>query len=838
VISRVRVGLRLARRSLLRRPWRSALVLLLVILPTAAMAASAVVVRSSYRSPAAERTAAYGQADMTADAWAMGSGGEYRLTEEQLDDLRASLQGGSTMVTERRVTDRADAGDRWAQLDVSDIDVTDPMFVGRFERADGRGVASETEAVLPADVAAELDLDLGDHFTLARLDRRLQLVGTVQPRTNEPATAYVSGLDGLYLSTIWVNLDGNPVPRAVAHSVLYPVGSPDSADTRGALVRTYLLGAAALLALITVIAAAFAVGARQQVQTLGKLSASGASPAVLRWTVLAEGVTVGVLGSVVGIGLGAAVMRLIPRSVVDGYAGHPVDGLSIRLIDLVPIVMVGVGAAVAAAWLPARSASKVTTLQALAGRGPVAALPAWLPLAGAAAVTAGSVLLGRAANGDSTSNDGAEAVAGLVLLFAGVLAVAPAAVAGLGRWSGMLPTTWRMAARSLARNRLRSSAVLGAIVAVTALLVGAGTVYRTSEAAADEPRPGLVQEDQIYFEGFGGGPVPPDGFPSPDVLAQIGEIVPGATVIPLDELTMPSLANPDEVTLMHLADAGGDRRGDGNNVGVATPDLLDLFEVPAPLREALAEGQSIRVRPTSGEVDHLVVFTYNINTREEGEQRSVPFAGSFHNGTWANALPDVLISEETAHDLGLQSAPDNRTLFVFPQTPSAEQRDQLALLAEDFMFDTGQGPVDGIVSMAVPEPPPPDWDWVRSVVAGAALLLVLAIVTIGLALAAKDNEDETRTLWAVGASPRTLRQLGARRPVLLVLAAAALVIPAGLLPAALIVRAEGYPLLPDWWSVLFVVVVLPLVVGLVASVGGRALAGLRPTRPDVLAFGD
>ena len=113
-------------------------------------------------------------------------------------------------------------------------------------------------------------------------------------------------------------------------------------DGRAEGVRwSLVLGAVVLTVVGIVISAAFAVGARRQLVTLGQLSASGASPATVRTALVLQGTVTGVVGALVGLGLAAAALligqpagrtgprqasrRLRPAS-VGGGRGRPHGG--------------------------------------------------------------------------------------------------------------------------------------------------------------------------------------------------------------------------------------------------------------------------------------------------------------------------------------------------------------------------------------------------------------------------------------------------------------------------------------------------------------------------------
>jgi len=127
-----------------------------------------------------------------------------------------------------------------------------------------------------------------------------------------------------------------------------------------------------------------------------------------------------------------------------------------------------------------------------------------------------------------------------------------------------------------------------------------------------------------------------------------------------------------------------------------------------------------------------------------------------------------------------------------------------------------------------------------------ALLLLAAIVTVGLALAAQDSRGEAQVLTALGAPPRTLRRVGAFRPALLVLVAALISIPAGLLPAAAVVAVSrddafptpAQPFRVDLGTIALVLIAAPIAVALVALFVGWLRDTVRRPRPHTFEFAD
>ena len=145
------------------------------------------------------------------------------------------------------------------------------------------------------------------------------------------------------------------------------------------------------------------------------------------------------------MGLAVAATRLVPNEWLESLTDRPVTGPVTRLGDVVPILLIGTVAAVGAAWFPARSAARVPTLQALAGRRPQPAVPRRLPLLGALSVGGGLLPSWPSPWPAATPARPRRllvAVAGSVAVLVGTLAIGPWAVAALERLE-----------RALARSR-------------------------------------------------------------------------------------------------------------------------------------------------------------------------------------------------------------------------------------------------------------------------------------------------------------------------------------------------------------------------------------------------
>jgi putative ABC transport system permease protein len=904
-----RLALRLARRELRRRPWRTGLVVLMVLLPSAAMTLAVAMIRTSAWSAEDEMVATWGETDATAQWYDQGAASD--PTPEAVATLEAALPEGSRVVVEHYFYDRVRSGDDRYYFSILDLPLDDPIVEGRLADLQGRVALTADEVVLNDDLADRMDAEIGSTIRPDLLGRELEVVGIAELQGWMDDRAYVGGplrqasaepFRG-ESTTVLVDLPGRPFADAKSpdqgFAEVGQVGttdpnqnpapgwmmSPIYADGNESgvglgLFWTYVSGGVALVVLGTVITAAFAISARRQLHTVGLLSATGASPRTVKRFLVTQGAVTGALGAAIGIAIGLVVATFLPEDVVDDMVGHNVQSVAYPLVELLPIFLLGTLGAAAAASIPARSASRVSTLQALAGRRPLPRVPARMPGWGVGALIAGAACFAMAVSG---SRDGGSslwalvAIAGALSTLAGVCFISPWVVAHLDGLGARFPYSWRLAGRSLARNRVRSSAVIGAIAAVAAALVTGSTLY-ASAASSDccgsdlqysAPNHVVVTTSRVT-ETEPLAPVSPDGVaPLPpvaepvwesipidadaDLIEEVAAILPDARQIELIELTRAEgTTNPlDPYSSTLLAEVlpeegGGESEVFANlRVGIATLGLLDEFGVPDDLRRTLDDGRAVAVGPWDADVQIVVVD-------DQGEDQPVDVSGVVRSPAASWSVPTLLISEATARDLGFEPIPGG-VLFSNPDALTREEIQDLQTVRDDMWWnqdgemmasETGgdRRQTTRVESdINVPDGEEVSAALIRAGVLGGVFLLMLAVVAVGLALAGKDSEDERQVLAAIGAPPRTLRRVGALRGVLLVAIAVLLAVPAGVLPAWAIVEAAnnaGERLALDWPTLGFLLVVVPVATGLIVWFTSRVRDVVKPARPDTFAFGE
>jgi putative ABC transport system permease protein len=887
--------MRMARRELRRRPWRTALVALMVLLPCLAMTLATTALRTSEWSEEDELTATWGQTDANA-SW-FDQGAPSSPPPEALDELAASLPEGSRLVVEHFYADRVRVGDDRFYFDVLDFPLDDPMAAGRMDDVTGRYPTTADEVLVSRDLAERMDLDVGSTMHPDRLGREVEVVGIGTLRGGDVDRVYLGApleeagihddeFAGL-ATTVLVDLPGRPYlddPGAAD-----PLGDPlvDEMPARGwqfnpivvsgsasnvglGLFWTYVMGGVGLVVLGTVITAAFAISARRQLHTVGLLSATGAAPRTVKRFLIAQGALTGAAGAVIGITIGLVVCLAIPADRLRDVVGHQVDGVTIPFLELIPILLIGTLGAAAAAAIPARSAAQVSTLQALAGRRPLPRVPARMPLWGVVALVGGAACFAMAVSGSRDAGSSLwalVAVVGALATLAGVCFISPWVVAHLDGLSTRWPHAWRLAGRSLARNRVRSSAVIGAVAAVGATLVAGTTLASSNEAnqccstnlpyIADNHVLVATSDVLVTWEDVDGdGPLGVEsvwtgrpGTPDEDVIAEIDRIIPDARHIPLTALVPEgTIEGPAEGSAWgRVLPAEGAAVPDDEawraevRIGVADLALLDELGVPDDMRRAIADGEAVAIAP--------LPFDATVVEADSSDGRTtIPLAGIAESPLASFALPAILISEETAVELGYQTVPG--PLLLSSDDPiTRSQVKELDTLQSDLWWEQDsmlQPPAgrDSIArtetSISVPDSRVISEAMIRAGILAGAFLLMLSVVGVGLALAGKDSEDERQVLAAIGAAPRLLRRVGALRAVLLVTTAVVLAIPAGMLPAAAIIEAsaESDPIVPDWTTIAFLVVLVPLATGLVVWVAGRLRDAVKPTRPAVFDFAE
>ncbi|MBR7744715.1 ABC transporter permease [Phycicoccus sp. BSK3Z-2] len=302
-----------------------------------------------------------------------------------------------------------------------------------------------------------------------------------------------------------------------------------------------LAGAMLLVTTTLLVGPAFAVNASRQRRTLALTASNGAPTAALRRTVLAQALVLGALSAVVAVGLGVAAAYGI---VVFARARSPFSftgPFDVRPLMLGGVLLCAVASTVVAALVPARRLGRLDIVGVMRGQS-VSPRPSLLVLAvGVVTTTVGGLLTLAGTNalppalasvvqpwvGYSTEY---LVVVGAVVLVVGSLLLVPMVLAGVGRLGGRLPTSLRMATRDLARHRARSAPSVAAILAAVAgLTFGLTGLASDTEQAARQYLPSTVP-GEVLVDSWGDDTLTTETVASaagPDVLVTPNETFAG-----------------------------------------------------------------------------------------------------------------------------------------------------------------------------------------------------------------------------------------------------------------------------------------------------------------------
>ncbi|HEX5012975.1 MAG TPA: FtsX-like permease family protein [Candidatus Limnocylindrales bacterium] len=250
---------------------------------------------------------------------------------------------------------------------------------------------------------------------------------------------------------------------------------------------TALIAAVALFVGAFLIFNTLSMTVTERIRELGLLRAAGATRRQLARFVLFQAGVLGVVGSALGLAVGAG-LALVMAQYVRAVGSIPFDAPDLGLSAVMISVGIGLLVTLAASIEPARRAGSIPPVEALKARlDPASARRArlrWLIGVFVAVGFAGLLAWPQGAVGSGLI----RSLAVYSLLLAVVL-VSPYLLGGIARVAGM-PFRWlfrleeRLARSALARDRSRTALTVGALTAGLAMIVAIGGVADHSRAAA------------------------------------------------------------------------------------------------------------------------------------------------------------------------------------------------------------------------------------------------------------------------------------------------------------------------------------------------------------------
>lgn len=227
---------------------------------------------------------------------------------------------------------------------------------------------------------------------------------------------------------------------------------------------------------------------RRQIGTLRMLGVTRRGVFAL---ILAEAAVVGLVGTLLGLGLGIVLARelvgFVTRTINDLFFVLAVTDISPGVWPVLKSIMLGMGITMIAAWLPAVEAAAVGPLEARRRSGLEGRVGRALPLMAAAGLLlalAGAALLVITERG-LTSGFGA-----LLLIIVGFSLAVPLGVKGLASIVGRLfASRWhglgRLSARALAAGLSRSGVAAAALAIAVSAIVGVGVMITSFRSTVE-----------------------------------------------------------------------------------------------------------------------------------------------------------------------------------------------------------------------------------------------------------------------------------------------------------------------------------------------------------------
>ena len=450
-----------------------------------------------------------------------------------------------------------------------------------------------------------------------------------------------------------------------------------------------------LIALVGV--GGFTVLAQRRLRSLGMLGAQGASDQHIRLVVRANGVVVGVAGTVIGAVLGL-IGWLAYRPILESEAHHVIGVFALPWKVILPAMALAIVASYFAASRPARQITRTPIVTALSGR---PAPPKRLHRTALPGIIFLAVAFGLLTYSGASSNGGGtgELVLGLVALVVALILLAPFCLTALARLGRHAPIPVRLALRDLARYRARSGSALAAISlgVLIAVLICVETAARFGNVL-DYAGPNLASNQLIVYTPNtpqGGGPGGTVSGSKPAAWSARAHAIAAALgshdVVQLDSTS---------ATLQHAASG----RQFGGQVYVATPQLLKAFGIKASAINPSAD--ILTMRPgLSGISKMQLVYGHYFTPRNvtpgsaggngpgpqsypcpKNECLANPVIQEVSGLPSGTSAPNTVITEHAIRQLHLQSGVSG-WLIQTPHPPTAAQISNARLTASAARHD-------------------------------------------------------------------------------------------------------------------------------------------------------
>ncbi|MEV6524199.1 FtsX-like permease family protein [Longispora sp. NPDC051575] len=537
-MSALRTTLRMSWRQIRRAKGRSALIVVMLMLPVLAVSFTAATYDMFQLTPQERATRVLGAADAAVikpqsaalfqdperSAWSPPDLSKPPPPSEPAgrDEVAAALPAGSRLLLDRSGTSAVfatrDAG--IAKLETRSLDYADPLAAGILRQVGGSAPKRAGQVALSRKAADRLGAAVGDVVRLGDGSASYTVVGLVEfpdgindqfvvalPGTLPDSDPAVPSMADRYLADLpaalpWaqvreLNKSGvvamsrdvllhPPARSEVPYYVTYDMRTGGISLDQQDVAYVTLVVVLSLLEVVLLAGPAFAVGARRRQRELALVGAAGGTPAQIRRIVLADGVVLGLLAAGVGVVVGIAVAVFGRPFLEELLVGQRGGGVRVLPLGQLAAVGLAVGTGLVGALVPAFSAARVNLVQALSGRrGVTRSKRRWVAV-GLTLVVTGIAAVSFAA----LERVIPLLILGLVAFELGAVLCTPALVGAVSRLGRFLPLAPRIALRDAARNRASAAPAIAAVMAAVAGCVALGGYLAGDQARqAAEYRP-------------------------------------------------------------------------------------------------------------------------------------------------------------------------------------------------------------------------------------------------------------------------------------------------------------------------------------------------------------
>jgi putative ABC transport system permease protein len=826
------VSLRIARRDAWRHKVRSVLVISMVALPVLGLTTADVLARTMQLSPSQRVTREIGQASaglqilggtvtQGVDAYQGASSSGYSGAQIApgmprydaiLAKARALLPTGARIVELASDSDEVGARGRLVSSVVFGLDLADPLTAGIAERVAGRPAAIASEVAISPSLAGRLGVGIGDRVAIGGTDRTVvgfyrnpgalsnpsawELPADVSQRSADtPLYLVASSQPVIWAQVLQFNAIGVSVTSryAITHPpqhTAYDSGSTDNAETIG--IATVAVGLA-ILEVVLLAGAAFAVGARRQRRDLALLAAAGGDAGHVRAVVVAGGIVLGLTGAIVGVagGIASAGLLLSPFQRLANSQAGPFD---LHPVELLAVAVLGIITGILASVLPARAAARDDVVAALTGRRGTVSTARRVPQVGLAMIVVGAFVAAYAAHPPVRFT---LILFGAVISELGFVICAPALVGLVGRYARYLPLAPRLALRDASRHRGRTGPAVAAIMAAVAGSIAIST-YVVSEVASEranyQPQARIGQTLLDVYA------------PRPQARAKALAMAAGVARRDLNAtglLALPTLeCNTDTC---HSADLNlGDlpQLKTPTSVAVGGASLLAALtgRNDPVAASALAAGKLVVFTPSLIHSGQVGLELQTLNGDSQVSVDAYPVDVGSHSAATGAIMGPALAAQ--LH----RTVTTARYLVTTSRLPSQAQQDKAnaALSAAS----TSSASVSLVVERGYH---PQRWGYGLLALAAAAVVVTLGATGITTGLSVAESRPDLATLMAVGGGPRTRRAFVANQAGVVALLGTITGVVSGLVPAYGILKARpGFPFVLPWETIAVVVVAVPI----------------------------